>query len=176
MVPSYLIDTQTIRYWFDHKAEQYKAVNNAVEKLNPRSVLYVSSISLGEIEYGHCIAPSQDKKAHDSFREFIRTRLPQILPISGHTVEPYAHVRACLVEKCAPKDGWGKTKRAEQLCHPLSAKALGIQENDLWLIAQAIERNLVLVTNDAMRKLQDAVQDSRFTVRFENWCEPEDAS
>ena len=34
-------------------------------------------------------------------------------------------------------------------------KLLGIQENDLWQASVAMERNLVLVTNDRMSRIAD---------------------
>lgn len=53
----YLIDTQTIRYWFDGESGQFPAVKKAAESRPAESRLWVSSISLGEIAYGHCVHP-----------------------------------------------------------------------------------------------------------------------
>jgi predicted nucleic acid-binding protein len=35
---------------------------------------------------------------------------------------------------------------------------IGIDENDLWIVALAAERNLTLITHDRMRRIRDVVQ------------------
>jgi tRNA(fMet)-specific endonuclease VapC len=168
-VPGYLLDTQTITYWFDGSSGKYPVVEAIVRVLPPESPMYVSAITLGEIEYGHAVNAAGAGVKRDAFLEFLRERLPQVLDVSRHTVEPYGRVRARLVERVPPPGGWSKKRRAEQMTDPLSGKVLGIDENDLWIVAQAIERNLVLVTNDKMTKIRDAVADlyPEFTVA--NW-------
>jgi predicted nucleic acid-binding protein len=54
------------------------------------------------------------------------------------------------------------------LVDPLTAKCLGIQENDLWIAAQAYESNLVLVTHDKMDRLREVASD---LLAFEDWAE-----
>jgi predicted nucleic acid-binding protein len=44
---------------------------------------------------------------------------------------------------------------------------LGIDENDLWLAAQAVARNLTLVTNDKIEKIREAANGSLYV---ENWA------
>jgi len=51
------------------------------------------------------------------------------------------------------------------LVDPVTAKVLGIQENDLWIAAQAIERNLILVTNDGMSRIREIASE----LRIEDW-------
>ena len=41
----------------------------------------------------------------------------------------------------------------------MTSKRLEIQENDLWIVAQAVERNLVLVSNDAMKRIREIAPD-----------------
>jgi len=43
--------------------------------------------------------------------------------------------------------------RQNQLKNPLAAKEMQIQENDLWLAAQALAYNLVLITSDRMQTI-----------------------
>jgi predicted nucleic acid-binding protein len=51
------------------------------------------------------------------------------------------------------------------LIDPVTSRELGIQENDLWIAAQALEYNLVLVTNDKMDRIRDVCED----LQVENW-------
>lgn len=166
----YLLDTQTIRYWFDTKSEQFPAVKAAAESRPAGSPLYVSAITLGEIEYGHAFNPAGAGTRRDEFIAFVRQRLPQILPVSKHTAEPYGRIRAKLAEKFPPPGGWRKTVRVEQMYDPIAARELGIDENDLWLVSQAVERNLVLVTNDKMARIRTTIQCVFPSFRFENWA------
>ena len=167
----YLLDTQTIRYWFDGKSGQFPAVEANAQRYAANSPLYVSVVTLGEIEYGHASNPDGAGARRDEFLRFL-AQLPQRLEVSRHTAEPYGRVRACLAQKFPPAGGWHKKKRAEQLYDPVTALALGIDENDLWLVAQAVERNLVLVSSDKMNRIREAVAEVYGSFRVEDWSVP----
>lgn len=169
-MPGYLLDTNIIRYWFDGAAGQFPTVQANAEMRGADSPLYVSVITLGEIEYGHAIHPEGASKERDKYIDFLRRRLPQKLDISRHTVEPYGRLRAHLALKFPPPGGWKNGKRrAEQMYDPVAARELGIDENDLWIVAQAIERNLVLVTGDKMTRIRDAVSAIEPRFLIEDW-------
>ncbi|MGE4198650.1 MAG: hypothetical protein AB7G11_16190 [Phycisphaerales bacterium] len=66
----------------------------------------------------------------------------------------------------------GKRKprmRPEQLVDPATAKELQIQENDLWLCAQAIAHGMVLVTNDRMTQIRDVASGMSPGLLIQNW-------
>jgi tRNA(fMet)-specific endonuclease VapC len=167
----YLLDTQTITYWFDGKSGRFPAVEAAARQRAAGSPLYVSSITLGEIESGHALNPAGAGEKRDSFVEFLRKQLPQVLDVSRHTAEPYGRIRARLVQEFPPPGGWSKKRRVEQMYDPVAARELGIDENDLWLVAQAIERNLVLVTSDKMMRIKKSVTEVYPGFRVEDWSE-----
>jgi predicted nucleic acid-binding protein len=127
--------------------------------------LYMSCISWGEIEYGWRVS------ADDRLREDDRKGLTQFktLTVTRTTSEAYAEIMARLFEKYAPKEKRAKKRRVEQLTDPLSGYALGVQENDVWLAAQAFERNLVLVTGDRMRRIKSVIA-AVDTLTFEDWA------
>lgn len=58
-----------------------------------------------------------------------------------------------------------KAKWPEGWVEPSTGKELGIDENDLWIAAQAIERNLVLASQDSMARLLDVAAE----LRIEDW-------
>jgi len=167
-VPGYLLDTCTICYWFD----ELRAVTVAADARAADSPLYVSAIMLGETEFGHAFNPAGAGAKRDEFVAFVRTQPLQILQVSKHTTEPYGRIRAKLAEKFPPKGGWTKKKRPEQLYEPVAARELGIDENDLWIVAQSVERNLVLVTSDKMARIREAVCELYAGFRIENWALP----
>lgn len=172
-VDGYLLDTMTISHWFDGRSGRFPTVKSHADARAADSPLYISAITLGEIESGHAQNPVGAGAHRSLFIEFVDHRLPQILDVSKHTAEPYGNIRAYLVEKFAPKAGWSKKKKAEQLYDPIAGRELGIDENDLWIVAQAVERNLVLVTSDKMAPIREAVHEKYPTFRIEDWTKPD---
>ena len=59
-----------------------------------------------------------------------------------------------------------EAKRPEQCFDPITAMELGIEENDLWIAAQACEHKLVLHTNDGIARIRDIAID---LLTVENW-------
>ena len=49
-----------------------------------------------------------------------------------------------------------------------------IDENDPSNVAQAVERNLVLVTSDKTKRIRGAVSELYAGSRIENWARPTD--
>jgi tRNA(fMet)-specific endonuclease VapC len=97
--------------------------------------------------------------------DYLSTRI-LFIPYQTNTIGYYGSIRARVFEKYAPREKRRRGLRPEQLIDPVTSHELGIQENDLWLAAQAVEFNLVLVTNDAMQRLQDTCNE----LRVENWA------
>jgi len=60
--------------------------------------------------------------------------------------------------------------RPEQLIDPITSRELGIQENDLWLCAQAVAHDMVLVTNDKMLRIREVSEDMQPVLRIQNWA------
>jgi len=51
----------------------------------------------------------------------------------------------------------------------LTALTLGIQENDLWIAAQAIERHFILVTSDhRMTRIREIASEAELVI--EDWA------
>jgi tRNA(fMet)-specific endonuclease VapC len=126
----------------------------------------VSAITLGEIEYGLRVVSEDSTPSQEAFRALVEHRLPMVLDISKTTRLYYGWLRARLFEKYAPRKKRRRGLRPEQLIDPVTSRELGIQENDLWLAAQALEFNLVLVTNDALERMRDICAD----LMIENWA------
>ncbi len=167
-VDGYLLDTCVISYWYDEGKSEHPYVVARIEALPGNTPLRVSAISLGEVEYGHRIVSATDTPVQVSFRVFIAERLPTPLVITQGTAHYYGEIRAKLFKKFFGKRRL-KGLRPEQMTDPVTSKDLGIQENDLWIAAQAAEHGLVLVSGDSMNRIQAVVAD---LLRIENWAKP----
>lgn len=166
----YLLDTNAICDWLDESKPRHAAVSKKVEQAaQAQAVMVTSSIVLGEVEYGIAATGGKAKQSLVEFRAQVAKQFAQkrlLLSVSRSTTTIYGELRAKLFEKFAPKNRRTKGLRPEEMLDPVTAKELGIQENDLWIAAQAIERNLVLVTNDAMARIQEVASE----LKVEDWA------
>ena len=172
----FLLDTQIIRYWYDDKCAQHAAVIGNIESLKnlarplehePR--LLVSVVTLGEIEFGHRVQTGDFAKKQEAYIRFVRQELPARLELTEDTVTAYGEIRSRLFNKYAPGAKRKPKMRPEQLTDPISSLALQIQENDLWLCAQAVGHRMVLVTNDGMRAIRKVSKGMEPALLIQNW-------
>ncbi len=160
----YLLDTNIVAYWFDTRRAQHEPVAQHIQELPEATPLMISAITLGEIEFGLQVSKVTTQE-QEAFRVFINVNLPMVLDITKTTRIYYGMLRAGMFEKYAPNAKRRGGLRPEQLIDPITSRELGIQENDIWIAAQALEYNLVLVTNDKMDRIRDVGED----LRVENW-------
>lgn len=173
----YLLDTNILSYWYDTKCPEYARVVAAVDRAKQPdptsgyvSRLFVSVVTLGEMEYGHRVALNPDAAKQAAYAKFVREQCPESKSVDKHVAEQYGQMRAWLFEKCAPKGGWPKKKRAEQLEFPETGERLQIDENDLWIAAQAMTHNLVLVTRDRSGNFGPVLRQFAALFKVEDWA------
>jgi predicted nucleic acid-binding protein len=89
--------------------------------------------------------------------------------IDKHVTPEYGRIRAMLFEKYGPKGKRISGLRPEQLIDPVTSLELKIQENDLWIVSQAVTRDFTLVTNDraSLRPLLEVAGEE---LHIENWA------
>ncbi len=152
----FLFDTCTIRFWY----AKNQLIEEKVNALPAEAFLYVSPVTIGEIEFGHASSASSDPTKSAEFRKWISNtfEVPEV-PIIGSTAWEYANFRRRLFSRFTRVD-----KFTENHEDSLGSK-LSIDENDLWLAAQACERNLTLVTSDKMARIREVV-DSDIDVEY----------
>jgi len=162
---AYLLDTNIASALWDKCHENHAPFRERLETLGDAPV-YVSVVSLAEVEYGLKTAPRIDERRQRSVRA--RMRAFEVLALDRHVVEYYAELRARLFRKYSPKNSRGrlKAKLVPDLWERSPDKLLGIQENDLWIASVAVERNLVLVTSDRLTHIQAVAGDD---LRVERW-------
>lgn len=164
MVQGYLLDTNMIRYLSCPRGVEHDAASQRLAVVSPDAPVYISAISLGEIEFGHRWEADADTAIQRKLNMYIRETFPAVLPVTESTRYAYGKLRAELFRRFG-----GSAKRRtwpEDLLDAATAKPLGIQENDLWLVSQAVERRLVLVTNDRMTHIREVTGDD---LDVENW-------
>lgn len=178
----FLLDTQIIRYWYDRDDSEHAAVLGNIESLMEQAAslehkprLWVSVISLGEIEYGHRAQKGDFAEKQQAFMRFVGQQLPVELDLTQDAVTAYGEIRSRLFDKYAPVDKRRKGMRPEQLTDPISSLTLQIQENDLWLCAQAVGHGMVLVTNDKMRAIREVRDGMEPALLMQNWTEDGEA-
>jgi tRNA(fMet)-specific endonuclease VapC len=166
MVRGYLLDTNILKYWFNEATPEHHHVIRHLMALDVNAPLRISAISLGEMEYGHRCESDTDTPIQTAFKDFVNKRLPDVLRIHRSTSIHYGHIRANLFKKYAPKNKRSGLRPC-QLVDPITATSLGIQENDLWIAAQAIEFNLVLVTHDRLSCIKEVASE---LLEVEDWA------
>jgi len=96
-----------------------------------------SVIVAGELRYGAAVSERAQENAI-AVEDFLG-RIDQLL-ISPATAQQYSDLKSRLLFKYGPRE------RARRRGFDLAK--LGFTENDLWIAATAMERELVLVSND----------------------------
>jgi predicted nucleic acid-binding protein len=178
-VRDFLLDTQTIRYWYDTVCLQHQGVVANVESLRKQDEslehkprLLISVITLGEIEFGHRVNPPPDPDVQAEYLKFVNEKLPVPLEVTKDAVTVYGELRSRLFNEYAPREKRRPKMRPEQLIDPATSLELQIQENDLWLCAQALAHEMVLVTHDAMRPIRKVSQGMQPLLLVQDWTIP----
>jgi len=154
----YLFDTNIWSYAF----EQATFVTDKIQKFE-NSQIYLSVVVWGEVIFG---AKANPKFPFDEYREFIHKDKPLILPIDEHVAEVFGALKAEIFKKKSAKVFRANSGRENLLKNPIPAKDIGVDENDLWLAAQALAHNLILITGDRMQNILELAPKN---LKYELW-------
>ena len=174
----YLLDTNILRYWYDTGCPEHaKVLANvrAVRHPDPQTQyvprLFVSVITVGEIEYGHRYAPTPNVSDQLKYCAFVRQQCPAPLEIITHVSRYYGELKAWLMGNFCPKTMRTRATRLKQLVDPATTEQqLHVQENDVWIAAQAMTFNLVLVTHDSRGNFGRLQRQFTPELRVEDWA------
>jgi tRNA(fMet)-specific endonuclease VapC len=89
------------------------------------------------------------------------------IPVTPHTACHYGFLKANIFRLHPPHST--RQNHPERCIDRVTGAELGIDENDLWIAAQAIERNLILVTNDEMLRIREVAGG---LLDVEDWTRP----
>jgi predicted nucleic acid-binding protein len=159
---SLLIDTNIWSYLFHPKKypQQYANIKDHLRNVSKSARLGVSVVTLGEIAVG--LHNEQKDSVQKKHLVFVKSLNPWILDIGLHTAERYGTLRGRLKEKDSGN------RSADALVDRLTWLEIGSMENDLWIVAQAITHDLILVTNDKLNWIREVAKDE---LHIENWAE-----
>lgn len=166
----YLLDTNSASVLWDARHADYDKIRSLLASVSTDPV-WVSIITIAEIEYGLKTALKIDTRLQKTVRGEM-SKFSEVLSPDRHTIAPYSDVRSELFKAHAPRNRKGRlTKKwPEDLFERTSAKELhGVQENDIWIAALAIQYNLMLVTDDRMAPILKASQNLPDPLRIEKW-------
>lgn len=161
---TYLIDTNVISVLYDANRPNHEAVRRAVGELGQDSVQLISTVTIAELRFGLALSRAAGRPM-DHIEACIRSAEQHPLAeIGRYTGEAYAYIKSEVakrrldIRRRIPRwvEGW--TDRA-------TGENLQIDENDLWIAAQALEKNLVIVTSD--QDIRDIVADAVPELRVE---------
>lgn len=153
-MPGYLLDTNHLSAF----AQDNPTILKKLAELPPDVQLRVCVITLGESEAGHRITESTNQEKRDAYTAYInRVFLPNAIPVTGNTRLYYADIIGRVWTQHPPQ-----TRRRRTEAHLVS---LGIDVNDIWITAVALEHKFILVTNDKMTIIKEVVSE----IKFENW-------
>lgn len=164
----YLLDTVIASWLWDGDNRNHAACRKWFAGLGD-SPVFVSAITLGEVAYGLGVSPAIDPQRHAQVRAAMTGY--EVLRIDHHTGETYGVIRAALFARYSPRDVRGRLqkKTPEDLVEPTTGKALGIQENDLWIVSTAVQYDLQLVTSDRAEGMRRVLDAARYLHRTTFW-------
>lgn len=164
---AFLFDTTVLSIYLDPTHRLHAEKNQSLNALPAEASRFVSTVALAELGFGTRLAAVIGKgnlPALDAILAEARTYA--VLDLTHHTANAYADLKARVAQKYLAKAlRKDRPKYIEEWVDKATGKKLGIDENDLWMCAQAKERDLVFVTADArMKRIPDADSEVRLLI------------
>jgi predicted nucleic acid-binding protein len=166
-VDGYLLDTTTLSIYLYPTHQFHDEKKEALDALPADAPRYISVVALAELMFGVNLAEAIGRGDLPALRRMIeRARAYAVLDLSHHTAAAYAALKAGLATRyLANVLRRDRPRYVEDWVDKATGKALSVDENDLWMCAQAKERDLILVTADArMKRIEDADPDVRLLI------------
>jgi tRNA(fMet)-specific endonuclease VapC len=148
-VDGYLLDTCVVSSLLDARHKNYENVRRADESIETGAPRFVSRITIAELMFGLAVYEAEEGTSHTRAAAVLK-RAQQEYPIreiTKHTATEYAELRKNLAVTFLDlqKD---RARWVDQWIEKATGEKLQVDENDLWICAQARQYNLVLMTTD----------------------------
>jgi predicted nucleic acid-binding protein len=145
----YLLDTNIVSYLLDNKTEFHKKVTEKLAQLSHESKIYLSVMSLYEVEYGIASAKKDsDRKKYKSAKDLILNFF-EILPSTKKETQTFGILKSTYQKKTG-----------------INKKALARHNVDFIIASTAIENKAILVSND---HIFFELQKNYASLKIENW-------
>lgn len=161
----YLLDTGFLSALLDPRNPRHEAaVSFANTRIPAGSPIYVSVIAVGELMYGKQLAEADKGQPLPTLDAVLQRALTYpLLDVTKHTAAEYAWVKTRLATTYLRKALGKERKRwVEDWVNIATGKALQVDENDLWMHAQARERGLIILTADKKQERITAATGERW--------------
>lgn len=144
---TYLLDTNLVSVLYDARRSNHEAVRLAIAALQADAAQLVSVVTVGELRFGLALARAAGQELTHIEDCLARTENHPLAEVTRHTADAFATIKSSIalaridVRRRVPR--W-----VEAWTDRVSGQLLQVDENDLWIAAQALERNYVVVTCD----------------------------
>jgi predicted nucleic acid-binding protein len=160
----YLLDTSIVSVYLDPSHPRHAGPAQAIAALPIGSDLHVSAVALAEIEFGLIVANMVSKQRFAQLEQMLaQARRQFVLDVTKQTARFYADIKARVAHRyLASTLRRDRPSYVEEWIDRATGKAIAIDENDLWMCAQAKERDLTLLTAERrMSRISDADPEVR---------------
>lgn len=146
----FLLDTSALSAYLNPAHQHHAAAVETIDALPQTSMKLVSIVTLGELQFGLAMAEAAESKQLPVFRERLAAlRHYAPLDMTRHTAAAYADLKRRLARRVQARANQAQPSRwIEDWIDANSGKRLQIDENDLWIAAQAKERDLTIISGD----------------------------
>ena len=147
---AYILDTSVLSPLLDPGHRRHAQVRQSVSLLEQDAVVFLSAASLAELRYGVNLAVAFGHARLPALQNtLVDARRYRVLDITRHTADAYGELKATLARTYLPNAAQRARPRwIEDWVDNTTGQKLQIDENDLWMCAQAKERDLPLCTAD----------------------------
>jgi predicted nucleic acid-binding protein len=161
----HLLDTNVISVLFDARRPNHTAVRAALAAIDPDDAQYISVVVMAELRYGMQAAARAGQDVTHVHQTLDQAERYPLADVNRHTAEAYGDVKARLAHHFLDLSR-RPPRWLEDWKDRASSKTLQVDENDLWIVAQAIERNYHLVTTDhrLIDRFGPAIPELRYTI------------
>jgi len=159
---TYLLDTNLVSVLYDAGRPNHLAVRAALATFDPAAPQLISAVTIGELRFGLALSRAAGRPLAHIEACIERAEEHPLAEVNRHTAEAFGYVKSSValqrvdIQRRIPRwvEGWSDR---------VTGQLLQIDENDLWIAAQAVERNLVVVTSDSdfTRVIAPAVPELR---------------
>lgn len=147
----YLLDTSVLIALVDPRSPFNRAANDVMAAMLPTDLQFVSSISFGEIHTGIEVNFNVRGQRPPNAQQTLALALTHsLLIVDEHVAQTYGALKAAMVVRYMPNSS--KSQRGqfiENWINHATGLRLGINENDIWICAQALERDIWMVSTDS---------------------------
>lgn len=163
----YILDTSVVSPFLDPGHRAHFRARQSVLQIEASAPLFLSAVSLAELQFGVNLAAAFGHSRLPTLEQaLVEARRYRTLDITHHTARAYSDLKATLARTYLPNaTAKGRPRWIEDWVDKTTGKKLQIDENDLWMCAQAKERDLILCTADGrMSRIADADTEVRLHI------------